>query len=166
VKTLDDLRGNTVSLPRDAREHCRLFFERSCVPAGTTATSFYRKIQRPAEGSDALEEVASGKAQIAIVDALTFEKFRQERPTRAGLVQVVFQSDPFPPGVIAYDRKPAHRPGAGASISARPAVVAGAEAGRVRGRSGRVCATAGSNPHRLPDGSGALTPVSASGSTG
>ncbi|MFO0876663.1 MAG: PhnD/SsuA/transferrin family substrate-binding protein [Gemmataceae bacterium] len=105
VKTLDDLRGNTVSLPRDAREHCRLFFERSCVPAGTTSTSFYRKIQRPAEGSDALEEVASGKAQIAIVDAITFEKYRQERPTRARLVQVVFQSDPFPPGVIAYDRK-------------------------------------------------------------
>jgi ABC-type phosphate/phosphonate transport system substrate-binding protein len=98
-----NLQGQTVALPRDSREQCRLYFERRCVPAGTDATVFYKRVARPAEAGDALDEVANGRAQVALVDAVGWDRYQRANPARARQLKLIYQSEEFPPGVLAYD---------------------------------------------------------------
>jgi ABC-type phosphate/phosphonate transport system substrate-binding protein len=97
------LQGQTIALPRDSREHCRLYFERRCAPPGTDANAFYRRVSRPAEAADALDEVATNKAQVALVDAVGWDRYQRSSPARAARLKVIYHSEEFPPGVLAYD---------------------------------------------------------------
>ncbi len=123
------LQGASIALPRELREHCRLYFERRCVPAGTDPSTYYRKISRPAEPSDALDEVASGRVQLAVVDAVSVDRYQQTSPRQAQQLRALYQSEEFPPGVLAYD--PARFPAADArKIQAALTAAAGHPRGR------------------------------------
>jgi ABC-type phosphate/phosphonate transport system substrate-binding protein len=97
------LQGQAIALPRDSREHCRLYFERRCVPQGGDGNTFYRRIARPAEASDALDDVATGRVQAAVVDAVALDRYQRSMPARARKLRALQQSEEFPPGVLAYD---------------------------------------------------------------
>ncbi|MFO0842220.1 MAG: PhnD/SsuA/transferrin family substrate-binding protein [Gemmataceae bacterium] len=97
------LQGQAIALPRDAREHCRLYFQRRCVPPGTDPNVFYRRIARPAESADALDDAATGRVQAAVVDAVALDRYQRAMPARARKLRALHQSEEFPPGVLAYD---------------------------------------------------------------
>jgi len=96
-----DLKGKTVAVPRKDREYCRLYFERRCVKAGTAPNKFYGKVLTPQEPEQGLDFVVAGKAQAAIVDAISLEQYRKARPGRAKWLKAIQTSEPFPCGVIA-----------------------------------------------------------------
>lgn len=97
-----DLAGTTVALPKDGRDHCRLFFEQRCVKPGVDAEKFYGRLERPLDTDDALDDVVEGRVQSAIVDANALDRYKKGNASRAGLLRVVAESEAFPPGVIAY----------------------------------------------------------------
>lgn len=99
-----DLAGKSIALPRDMREPCRLYFERRCVPPGRASATFYRRISRPADGEEALEEVVRGKVEAALVDAVAWERYHQLQPARAGQLRLLQASEAFPAGVLACYR--------------------------------------------------------------
>ena len=97
-----DLEGQAVALPKDARDHCRAFLEGRCVKPGVEPGKFYRQLVRPSDTEDALDDVASGRLQAAVVDAATFEGYKKANPARVRQLRVLAESELFPPGVIAY----------------------------------------------------------------
>jgi ABC-type phosphate/phosphonate transport system substrate-binding protein len=96
-----DLKGRKVAIPRDSRAHCRIYLERNCVEPGICPTKYYR-LSRPSETEDALDDIASGKLEGAVVDAAALERYRKAHPARARSLRSLQESESFPPGVIAY----------------------------------------------------------------
>lgn len=100
--TYTDLEGKTVAIPKNSREHARLYFERRCVKPGMSAEKFYRKLTIPTDAEEALDDVVAGRAQAAVVDVVSLEAYRKARPEEARSLRSMQESEPFPPGVIAY----------------------------------------------------------------
>jgi ABC-type phosphate/phosphonate transport system substrate-binding protein len=95
-----DLRGQAVALPKLSREHCRLFFERRCVPPGEAPEKYF-KVANPANPVDALDDVVDGQAQAAVVDGAALALFRDLKPGRADRLKTLLRSEEFPCAVIA-----------------------------------------------------------------
>jgi ABC-type phosphate/phosphonate transport system substrate-binding protein len=102
IATLADLKGQTVALARRAREHCRLYLERRCVPPGVAAEKHFARLATPLDGEDALDDLEGGTVQAAIVDATELAAYQQQHPTRAGKLRTLNQSEHFPCAVVAY----------------------------------------------------------------
>jgi ABC-type phosphate/phosphonate transport system substrate-binding protein len=99
-----DLRDRTLALPKEAPEPCKLFLRRKCVPAGSTANRFFRKIVRSTDVEEALDDVVDGKAQAAVVDRLAWTSYRQNKPGAARRLRMLLESEPFPCAVIAVQK--------------------------------------------------------------
>jgi len=99
--TCDDLKGKNLALPRQSREHLHLFLERRCH-AGKDPREYFGKIMRPVDADDALEMVASGAVQAALVDQAQLEAYSKSQPDNFGKLRVLLRSEIFPTGVIAY----------------------------------------------------------------
>jgi ABC-type phosphate/phosphonate transport system substrate-binding protein len=101
VKTCDDLRGKTLALPLGSRAHGFLFLERRCA-GGQEPQAFFGKITRPREAETALDAVAAGRAQAALVERADLQAYKAANPDDAAGLRVLLQSEVFPTGVIGY----------------------------------------------------------------
>ena len=106
AKTVADMRGKVAALPRLNKAYCRLFFERRCVPAGTTPEKFYSRVQTPFDIDDGLDQVVTRKATCAVVDAVSLEEYGKANPARAKTLRTLLESEPFPGGILGcYEGK-------------------------------------------------------------
>ena len=96
-----DLRGKVVNLTR-GQEHCRLFLERHCCPAGEDPTAYFsaEDVQWCAE--DALDGAVDDDARAAVVDETSLEAYRASKPGCAAKLKTLRQSELFPCAVVAY----------------------------------------------------------------
>ncbi|MFM7149165.1 MAG: phosphate/phosphite/phosphonate ABC transporter substrate-binding protein [Gemmataceae bacterium] len=101
--SLTNLEGKIVSLPRDNKDHCRVFFDHQCEKAGIVPDRFCRKVAKPAFVEDSLDDVVQGKAHATVVDAVALERYKKMSPSRGKKLKVISESEIFPPGVVAYD---------------------------------------------------------------
>jgi ABC-type phosphate/phosphonate transport system substrate-binding protein len=99
----DDLKGQAVALPRLSREHCILFLERRCTPAGSTPEKNFSKVTTPSTAEDALDDVVDDEVQAAVIDAVDFEAYQKNKPGRAAKLRTLLKSEAFPCAVIAYN---------------------------------------------------------------
>jgi phosphonate transport system substrate-binding protein len=99
-----DLRGRTLTLAKETPEHCKLFLRRKCVPEGTAAKRFFKKIVRSTDVEEALDDVVDGKAQAALVDRLAWASYRQNKPGAAKRLRILLDSAPFPCAVLACQK--------------------------------------------------------------
>jgi len=102
ISSLTDLKGRVVALDRRAREHCRLYLERRCVPPGATPQKHFAKLATPVSSEDALDDLEEGTVGAAVVDATEFETYKQRHPVRAAKLRALDQSEHFPCAVVAY----------------------------------------------------------------
>jgi ABC-type phosphate/phosphonate transport system substrate-binding protein len=102
AETCADLKGKTVSLPADSREHCRLFFDRRCVAPGCCPEKFFGRVVHPGDMEEALDDVVDGKVDAMVVDGLTLEAFQKLKPGRAARLRTLRRSEAFPAAVVAY----------------------------------------------------------------
>jgi ABC-type phosphate/phosphonate transport system substrate-binding protein len=102
VASLADLKGRVVALDRRAREHCRLYLERKCVPAGTTVQKHFSRLAMPLDAENALDDLQDGGVEAAVVDATDFEAYKESHPVRAARLRRLDQSEHFPCAVVAY----------------------------------------------------------------
>ncbi len=96
-----DLKGHSLALPRQSREHLFLFLERRCH-AGKDLKEHFSKVVRPVDADDALEMVATSAVQAALVDQAQLEAYRKSQPENFAKLRVLLRSEVFPTGVIAY----------------------------------------------------------------
>jgi ABC-type phosphate/phosphonate transport system substrate-binding protein len=97
-----DLKGKTVALPADSREHCRLFFDRRCVAPGCCPEKFFGKVHYPRDVEEALDDLVDGKTDALVVDGLTHEAYQKLKPGRAARLRTLLRSEAFPAAVVAY----------------------------------------------------------------
>jgi ABC-type phosphate/phosphonate transport system substrate-binding protein len=103
AKAFADLKGKDLAVPKRTKQHCRYFIERLSRGAGAgDAKGFFGKVAFGASVETALNELAAGKIQAAVVDALGLEFYKDLSPGRFAKLRVLTQSEVFPPLVIAY----------------------------------------------------------------
>jgi ABC-type phosphate/phosphonate transport system substrate-binding protein len=98
------LQGKTLAVSQMARQHCRLFLDRRCVGKGRTCDEWFGKVCTPRTDSDALDDVAEGHADVAVVDDVDWKLFRETYPKTASRLRVLKESEVFPATVIAYQK--------------------------------------------------------------
>jgi ABC-type phosphate/phosphonate transport system substrate-binding protein len=103
-KTPDNLRGKTLAMPAETRQHCKVFLERRCLPASVPAAKFYKKVVTSADVEEALDDVVDGNAQAALVDGLAWASYRKAKAGCAGRLRVLLVSETFPCGIIACQK--------------------------------------------------------------
>jgi len=99
---MEDLKGQSVAIPRGTREHCRLFLSRQCRTLGHQQDKFFSTQTNPAHMGAALEELLTGKVQATVVDGAAWETYKRSSPGKAGRLKLLAQSEAFPTGVVAY----------------------------------------------------------------
>jgi len=102
IASVRDLKDKVVALPHMSREHCWLYLERRCVPAGNTPTKFFSRIAAPRDANYAIDDVIDDAAQAAVIDDADLTAYRKKYPDYFAKVKVLQQSEAFPCAVIAY----------------------------------------------------------------
>jgi ABC-type phosphate/phosphonate transport system substrate-binding protein len=97
-----DLKGKSLAQARTTRSYCRLFVDRRCKECDQEPASYFSEILTPGDIEESLEEVVDGKAQAAVVDAISLALFQQRKPGRYERLKKVAESELFPAAVIAY----------------------------------------------------------------
>ncbi len=100
AKGPDELKGACVAIPANTKAHCRLYLERMketmpkecCGTAKLDGTSV----------EEALDAVASGKCEAALVDASSLTAYQKDKPGVGKQLKVLSESGVFPAGVIVY----------------------------------------------------------------
>jgi ABC-type phosphate/phosphonate transport system substrate-binding protein len=99
---LADLRGKSVALPRFSREHCHLFVERRCQDCGGCPKTFFAELSKPQDAEAALDQVAEGTIQAAVVDKPALDQYQRLKPDWFSELKVAQESEAFPATVITY----------------------------------------------------------------
>jgi ABC-type phosphate/phosphonate transport system substrate-binding protein len=99
---LGDLKDKALSIPKRSREYCLLFLDRELSKMGTDQQSFFSNVVHHANMEDALDDVLRDKVQAALVDGIALSSYEQVKPGCFARIKVLAQSEPFPPGIVAY----------------------------------------------------------------
>ncbi len=104
AKTIEDLKGKKLILPRRTLNHTRLYLERL---VGGEIEKHFELSKSSANAEEAIEAVIEGKADCTAVGNVALETYRQRKPGRFNRLRVLCESPPFPAAVIL------RRPGTG-----------------------------------------------------
>ncbi len=102
ARTLTELDGRSLALPRGSRGHCRFFLERQCRGLGKTLEQYFARVVRPANAEDALDDVVDGLVDAVVTDDVTLACYQRRKPGRCARLREVQRSELFPATVIAY----------------------------------------------------------------
>jgi ABC-type phosphate/phosphonate transport system substrate-binding protein len=102
VASLNDLAGQSVSLPRGNREHCRFFIERQCRDHGKEVDKYFGRIVCHGNAEDALDDVVDGVVEAAVIDSVSLTGYERRKPGRYAKLREVVRSEVFPATAIAY----------------------------------------------------------------
>jgi ABC-type phosphate/phosphonate transport system substrate-binding protein len=99
-KTLADLKGDSIVIPRGAKAHTLAFIEKARTGfADDVATP---KFQVKLTPEDVLNNVSSGDDKAALMDIGAMEGYRSLQPGAFKTLRVLEASEEFPPAVVAY----------------------------------------------------------------
>src|SRR5262245_10866959 len=101
-----DLKDKSLAIPRQTKEHCRVFVQRHCRQCGQEPEQFFSALPAPASVEDALDDVVDRELEATVVDGVALECYKRRKPGRAAKLKTIQQSEAFPAAVVAY------RPGA------------------------------------------------------
>ena len=106
AKTIADLRGKKLDLPKETKESCRLFLAKLCADqAKQEPSAFFGSIAKSASPLAALDEVARGKAQVTVVDTSALEFYKEVKAVVfEKKLKILQHSEPFPASVIVYKK--------------------------------------------------------------
>jgi len=102
IATPPDLRGKVLALPLSPLQHRQLFLQQLCPQSRPGAVGFFGRITHPANGEEALDDLADGSVQAAVVDGNVLACYERRKPVRFARLRVLRSSEPFPAAVIAY----------------------------------------------------------------
>jgi ABC-type phosphate/phosphonate transport system substrate-binding protein len=102
VKTLCDLNGKLLAIPKGIDPAVHLFAERKCRCEDKPLTQSVKEITRQDNAELALHDVFEDKVQAAIVDSAALQAFAERVPARWKKLRTLVESKPFPFSVVAY----------------------------------------------------------------
>jgi ABC-type phosphate/phosphonate transport system substrate-binding protein len=102
VTCWSDLKGGSLAMPLRSREHCQLFLHGQCHACKESSESFFAHITTPANIEDALDDVADGVVDVALVDHVGSAAYARRKPGRFDKLTVLQTSGRFPDTVVVY----------------------------------------------------------------
>ncbi len=102
TSSLADLKGKTIAVPYGTREHCLLFLERSFQTLGNESGTEAFRMTKPPDIETALDAVARGKVDGALVDGVALACYKKQKPGCYAKLKIVARSKVFPAAVTAY----------------------------------------------------------------
>jgi ABC-type phosphate/phosphonate transport system substrate-binding protein len=99
---LAGLTGKSLAMSQQTREHCRLFLDRRCQSLAKNAAQVFSRITNPCNSEEALQAVAAGRVDAALVDAISLACYKMLYPGPAARLKVLEKSEVFPAAVVAY----------------------------------------------------------------
>ncbi|MBY0524638.1 MAG: phosphate/phosphite/phosphonate ABC transporter substrate-binding protein [Gemmataceae bacterium] len=99
--SLADLKGKKMGVPFFTRDHSYVFLDRTTLKEGSKPDAFY-ELTRPKNPEAAMDEVARGKLDAAVVDSAALEWYKDQKPGLSTWLKVLKESEAFPPVVVAY----------------------------------------------------------------
>ena len=100
VAAAADLKGACVAIPAATKAYCHLYLDRlkETLPAGCCGPA---KLDGKSV-EDALDAVAGGNCECALVDAASLAAYKGLKPGVGDQLKVLGQSDPLPSAIIVY----------------------------------------------------------------
>lgn len=102
VKSVADLKGKDVALPRCERDHCVLFMERLCQEQGQCAHEHLGKVVVHANAEDAMDDLVDNVVQGAVIDVVALDAYKSRKPGRFAKLKTLSKSESFPSAVVVY----------------------------------------------------------------
>jgi ABC-type phosphate/phosphonate transport system substrate-binding protein len=102
VSDFAGLKDRVVTVPRGGRAECHLVLERAALARGAEPAKFFGRVVIAPTGEDALDDVADGMAQAAVVDGLCLKCYERRKPGRAARLKELQAPQTFPAPVVAY----------------------------------------------------------------
>jgi ABC-type phosphate/phosphonate transport system substrate-binding protein len=102
ITSAQDLRGKVLAIPLSPLHQGRLFLQHVCPQARPGSAGFFARTIHPLSGEEALDDLADGTVQAAVVDGNVLASYERRKPVRFSRLRVLRSSKPFPPSVIAY----------------------------------------------------------------
>jgi ABC-type phosphate/phosphonate transport system substrate-binding protein len=102
VRSLADLKGKTLALPRWGQGYGRLFVAAQSRLAGQDPGDFLRHIATFEDAETPLDDVVDQMQQATVVDRLALEAYKQRKPARFARLKKLSESPPVPQALIAY----------------------------------------------------------------
>ncbi len=100
AKSVADLTDAEVRIPRGAKAHSLVFFDK--LRDGLTATTAKPSPKPDQTAEEVLTAVANGDAPAALVDAFALEGYKALHPGGFKALKVLAKSEEFPPAVVCY----------------------------------------------------------------
>jgi ABC-type phosphate/phosphonate transport system substrate-binding protein len=99
--TIADLRGKTLDLPIQTKEHCHMFMQKNCQDNAGNWQTFFKSVSRSNSSIKAMDDICRGKCDAVIVDTIGLEFYKDIKgPFFEQHLRVLQQSDTFPSPVI------------------------------------------------------------------
>lgn len=104
AKTIADLRGTAIFMPRKCLQHCPLYTQKLILDARLDPAGFFSCREQCRNIDDVLDSLVDGKGRCAMVDGLAWGIYQERKPGRAKKLRVLAESGWFPTSaVIAKD---------------------------------------------------------------
>jgi ABC-type phosphate/phosphonate transport system substrate-binding protein len=99
--TMADLRGKTLDMPFQTKEHCHVFLQKNCGDNAGNWHTFFKGVPRSNSAIKAMDDICRGKCDAVIVDTIGLEFYKDIKgPFFEKNLRVLAQSDSFPSPVI------------------------------------------------------------------
>jgi ABC-type phosphate/phosphonate transport system substrate-binding protein len=103
VKSVADLAGMKIAMPKGTREHSRLFLAKHCRICGKAPSAIFETTTVSPTVEDALDDLVDGQVSAAVIESVPFQSYSRRKPGRAAHLKSLVISEVFPSGVIAYN---------------------------------------------------------------
>lgn len=99
----EDLKGQRLEIPYQSKGYVYLFLERKCC-GGAEPEDFFRKVRKSNQPDGVLSSLLDGYTQAAVLEKEDLDSYLRSNPGAAPKLRVLLQSEPFPPGVLVYNK--------------------------------------------------------------
>ena len=100
AKTIADLRGTTIFMPRKCLQHCPLYTQKLILDARLDPAGFFCGREQCRNIDEVLDSLVDGKGRCAMVDGLAWGIYQERKPGRAKKLRVLAESGWFPTAAV------------------------------------------------------------------
>jgi ABC-type phosphate/phosphonate transport system substrate-binding protein len=105
VKSLANLKCQTIALPQRLQYHSHLFLHLAIEKLGAEQQGFFARVLTSADVNDGIESVVDQEAVAVLVDTDSWKTYQERKPGRSQKLRVLIQSQPFPTSAVLYQRQ-------------------------------------------------------------
>ena len=103
-KTLMDLQGDSISLPRRLKRHNYVYLHHAIQKHGGTPDGFFDRVETPTDSDEGIESVIAKRVDAILLDCDSWKAYQERKATRSKKLRVLEQSGAFPTPVVLYNR--------------------------------------------------------------